>query len=461
VNEQLDVVEEYYRELKRCDSIDFTGLLSEALRLLRARQDVAEKYQMRWRFISVDEVQDTNIAQYEIIKLIGAHGNVMCVGDQDQGIYAFRNAEPENLASFERDFKARSLKLETNYRSTPQILERAHALIVNNESRKDAELKTGNSDGPPPRAFVFENDMFMAQWVAKTISKMIEFGESPKEIAVFYRVNFVSRILESSLRHAHIPFQVYGDVGFFRRMEVKAALAVLRLLSNPNDKTAFETVASMCCRGVGPKTCMQVYQISEDDNCSIVKAVQKVASRGGRMAKTLGAFASRFNPKEKPYDVLSTMLHKTSFADTITKKSTPDNDRLANVKELILEVQQHMASGGTLEDYLQFVSLLTSQDDKDDRGKVKLMTMHKSKGLEFDNVIITHANDEIIPHRKSYSGFDDEQRRKQMEEERRLMYVAMTRARRRLLITSCKLASKRTYLPSPFINEAGVRIFEK
>jgi len=455
---QYKVVEEYYAELKRSNAIDFTGLLSEALRLLRQNKAVLEAYQKRWRYISVDEVQDTNISQYQIVKLIGAHGNVLCVGDMDQGVYKFRFAEPENVLMFEKEFKAKSLKLEINYRSTPQILAKAHTLILHNKDRKDAELRTENSPGLQPAAVLLATDVQMATWIATEITKLLKHGENPNEIAVFYRVNFVSRILENALRNAHIPFKVQGDVGFFKRKEIKASLAILRLIANPNDKTAFETATSICCPGFGPQSCSVIYDLAQKEKTSVMASAIKHANpSGGRAQKALAPFATNFSFSRQPYDTLATLLTKTAFSTNIIKDSTVDNDRVGNVKELMLELQQHMARGGTLEEYLQYVMLLTSADDQDDKGKVRLMSMHRSKGLEFDNVFISHANASMLPHSRSTYATDDEERRKQIEEERRLMYVAMTRARKHLWIASCALVNaKQQEKPSPFISEAGI-----
>lgn len=457
VNKQLEVVEAYYQELKKSNAIDFTGLLSEALRLLRGFPSILESYQKRWSYISVDEVQDTNVSQYEIVKLIASHGNILCVGDLDQSIYRFRFAEPQNVFTFEKDFKAKSLKLEINYRSTPEILARAHTLIEHNQDRKDAQLRTDNPHGPDPISVILETDEAMALWVGKEIYKLIKFEHvKPTEIAIFYRVNFASRVLERALRHLQVPFKVYGDVGFFKRKEIKGSLAILRLLANPNDKTAFETATGICCKGIGPHTCSSVYDLAEKDKTNIVHAAQCFASKPNHIGQKMAVFTSNYSTTDKPYDVLTRMLEKTAFAANIVKDSTPDNDRVSNVKELVIELQQHMATGASLEDYLQYVSLLTSSDDKGDQGKVKLMTMHRAKGLEFDHVFLTHVNSNLLPHDRASGVADEEERRKQIEEERRLLYVAMTRARKSLYLCSCLMASKKEAEPSPFILEAGI-----
>ena len=450
------IIDAYYKELKDSNAIDFTGLLSEALRLLRDFPEVLDKYRQQWRFISVDEVQDTNISQYELVKLLGSHKNVLCVGDSDQAIYGFRNAEPANVLKFERDFKAKPLKLETNYRSTPQILKHAHALIKTNQDRKDSELRTDNEAGTPPKAYVLDSDYEMADWIALRIKDLIRNKENPDEIAVFYRVNYVSRLLEGALRKYQIPFKVYGDVGFFKRIEIKISLSILRLLVNPNDKTAFETVANNCCRGVGSSTCSSIYDKAEEMKCDVVSAARAYAKGKSRKAKCVAVLTDNFDQSMKPYDLVDRLLHKTAFKAAMVKKSSPDNDRVANVGELVLEIQQFMANGAPLEDYLQYVALLTSQDDKKDSGKVKLMTMHKCKGLEFDNVFISYANEGFIPHSRAHVAPTQEEVRRQLEEERRLMYVSMTRARKRLRIASCKMMGKKEMEPSSFLLEAGL-----
>lgn len=474
IGNQYLVIKKYYEELKKSNSIDFTGLLYETINLLQNNVNVLSILQKRWDYISIDEVQDTNRAQYEIIKLLAEkHRNILCCGDPDQSIYMFRNANPENLFKFEKYFKAKVLKLETNYRSSPEILTCAQSLIKNNKLRKDTELKTNNPSKTFPKAFKFKNDTDMANFIGDEISKLICNGANPSEIAILYRVNYASRILEHSLRNRNIKYKIIGGVSFYDRKEVKQSMAILRLLCNPNDKTAFEKSVEACCKNVGPKTISLIYDLAENEKCSLLEAAQKIQLKQSSAASGLYVFIKNLRTDLYPYDALSWVLNNTCFRSKLEKDSTRENDRCANVNEIVTELSEFIISNkGKLDEYLQFISLISSQDDEGSEKEVKLMTMHSAKGLEFENVFISHVNQEIIPHWRVLLVENENDRINQIEEERRLLYVAMTRAKIRLEIHSCYMPQKNNKYDgktknksimlkeSQFISETSIKLLD-
>jgi DNA helicase-2/ATP-dependent DNA helicase PcrA len=460
VNEQLDIANMYFRELANARSVDFTGLLSETIRLFKEQPRILSAYQARWKYINVDEVQDTNVAQYEIIKMLAArHRNLLVVGDYDQSIYAFRNANPENLIQFEKDFGAKWLKLEMNYRSTPQILERASELITRNSMRKETELKTENGRGVSPRAYWHEDDEYMAADMAEKVRSLILNGAPPNEVAILYRINFASRVLEHALRRRRIKYKIIGGFSFFERKEIKTSLSILRLLVNADDRAAFERVVGVCCKGVGVKTVDKIFVRGVTDKVPVLEAARREASKATKLAKKIAVLTDNLDTGIPAADALMLVTNKTAFGDKMAQDSTKDNNRLENIRELAADVRIFMSDGKSLADYLQYVALVTSSDDESSGEEISLMTMHASKGLEFDNILISHANEDIIPHKSALMVEDANERKRQLEEERRLMYVAMTRARKTLSVYSCdRIVTRKNdgYLPSRFIHESGI-----
>jgi DNA helicase-2/ATP-dependent DNA helicase PcrA len=448
--EQYSVATAYRQALRDDNAVDFTGLLSETLRLMRENESVLDEIRSKWSYVNVDEVQDTNIAQYEIVKLlVEKHRNILMVGDLDQSIYRFRNANPTNLLDFEKEFDARTLKLETNYRSTPEILACAQKLIERNTVRKETELQTGNLSGPPPRACHCANNYLMAEEIAREIRKLVMGGAPPREIAIFYRVNYVSRVIEQALMEYKIKYKVIGSVGFYDRREVKTTLALLRLMVNPDDRAAFDRVAAFCCKGVGPKSITKIIGQAREEKISVMEAVE-VASEATKGLQPLVAALKADSPRGG----VMALLSSSQFGKKIDDDSTKDNDRRGNVMEVIEDLER----AKDIESYLHQVSLLSSQDDSASGGQVSLMTMHASKGLEFDIVFLSHANGGIIPHSRTMEIEDPVEKQMELEEERRLFYVAMTRARKRLAVFSCAEMNRKNYSPSAFTGQAGIPI---
>jgi len=460
---QLAICKEYEVEIRRSDAFDFTGLLSEALDLLSKNPDVLRQYQEGWRYISVDEVQDTNLAQYRLLSLLAAgHKNIVCVGDADQSLYRWRSATLENIFSFEKDFGAKVLKLEKNYRSTPQILAHSQRLIEHNKLRKETTLVTDNPSGPAPvvSGHDDENDMAMAEvdFVASAIRK----GTPPSEVAIFFRTNYATRIIEQALRARGIRYKVIGGMSFFNRQEVKASLAILGTLCNPNDRISFEKTVEACCRGVGTKTTAAIVDVSRQKKVDILAAAREhslLVTPQARALRGLIKVLDQTAPRQ-PHDRLLRVAQDTSFWQKMRRLSKPGNDRCANIEEVSIDLARYVGDGGTLAGYLQNVSLLSDADEDGKDNEVRLMTLHSCKGLEFDVVLISHAGQGMIPHFRVLGIEDEGERAAQLEEERRLFYVGMTRARKRLgIFWSAKRRTQggeEDVEPSAFIGEAGL-----
>jgi DNA helicase II / ATP-dependent DNA helicase PcrA len=461
LHNQRKVADMYFDELKRSDAVDYTGLLSETIRLFTEHPEILENYRRKFRYISVDEVQDTNIAQYTLIKqLSSGHKNIMMVGDLDQSIYRFRNASPENLLQFEKEFGAKLLKLEVNYRSTPEILKYAHELIQRNKMRKDTELKTSNPSGDIPKIVGFKTDEDMALWIAKEARALILQGVPPSQIAIFYRVNSASRVLEMKMRELSLKYKVLGGLDFFSRKEIKACMAILKLLCNASDVASFEKACEHCCKGVGTKTVSTIIDHGSDTKIPIMDAAKAYVRTGTQPAKGLAPFVNALEAaRQMPADKgLMKVARSTAFWDKMRDDSTTTNDRCGNIEEMARDVGKFLANGGTLIGYLQNITLLTAADEGTDSTQIKLMSMHACKGLEFDHVFVSHVNSTLIPHARTMGLPEGEERSIQIEEERRLLYVAMTRAKKRLRMCFCRAGMNKMMDPSPFLYETGLHV---
>lgn len=467
---QARVSAEYFKQLQQSNAVDFTGLLSETLRLFQEHPEIRDVYRGRFKFISIDEVQDTNIAQYELIKHLGqGHKNVLMVGDLDQSIYKFRDANPENIFQFEKDFPgAIILKLETNYRSTPSILKYSQNLIEHNLMRKGTSLKTENPDGNPPVIVAGENDLEMARLIAEDVNRKIAAGIKPKEIVILYRTNYASRVIENAMRDYRIKYRIIGGLSFWDRKEVKAGLSLLKVLANENDRMAFEKVVEACSRGVGDKALANISDIAQKQSLTILQAARQFSIGEAAANKCLRPLMSALDECSGllPGQSLIKIAHATSFWDRLEADSTDTNDRCQNIMEMASDVDDYCArKNSSLSGYLQNISLLTDADeDKDDDHLVKMMTLHACKGLEFDVVYISHCNAGILPHARIAieCGDDEEKYKRAVEEERRLLYVGMTRARKHLALffatSKIDARSRKTemMMPSPFLFETGI-----
>ncbi|TDR32787.1 UvrD-helicase domain-containing protein [Hydromonas duriensis] len=448
----VEIYTAYDAQCQREGVVDFPELLLRAYEVLKANEALRMHYQTRFTHVLVDEFQDTNTLQYAWLKLIASPQTVMmAVGDDDQSIYAFRGAKVENMRLFEREFAQHNvIKLEQNYRSYGHILNAANALISQNNNRLGKNLWTDRGEGEPIRIYEATSDYAEADFVIEEIKAQINEGAVRRDIAVLYRANAQSRVIEHALFNAGVPYRVYGGLRFFERAEIKHALAYLRLIDNPHDDTAFMRVVNFPTRGIGARTIEQLQDTAKSLNSSLWGAVQHASGSG---AAKLLAFAQmidglRFDTQHLPLPEL--VDHVTAHSGLIAhyKADREGADRLENLSELInaaaafVQVEGHKDSttaSETDEDDTMMTPLagflshaaLEAGDNQAQAGQdaVQLMTVHAAKGLEFNTVFILGLEEGLFPHENSLSDADG------VQEERRLMYVAITRARVRLYMT--------------------------
>ncbi|MFQ5883098.1 MAG: ATP-dependent helicase [Candidatus Methylomirabilales bacterium] len=458
----------YHAALQRNGALDFDDLLSETVRLFLERPMILTSYQDLWSYIMVDEYQDTNHAQYRLIRLLAErHQNLAVVGDDDQSIYRWRGADLGNILDFERDYPlCKVIRLEQNYRSTKCILEAASSVIAWNRGRKEKRLWTDNDAGEPIGFCHARDEEDEAAFIVETIRHLaVQEGYSFDELAVFYRVNAQSRVLEDALRRAVVPYVIVGGLRFYERKEIRDLLAYLRLIANPADSVGFLRAVNVPARGVGRTTLDRLTEFAMANGLSLWEACAEIEKHGllpTRQLKALQNFQSLIErfvmqlPETSVPDLVSTLLHETGYVAELEKEGTPDAlSRIENLRELISAAQDftQRSEDPSLYAFLDMVSLLTDVDEnlKDAGGKVTLMTLHMAKGLEFPVVFIPGMEEGLFPHGRAYT--DPEE----LEEERRLCYVGMTRAKRRLFLTTA--VQRRLYgtesfnLPSRFLEE--------
>ncbi len=510
----------YEEQCQREGVVDFGELMLRSYELLRDNAPIREHYQRRFRHILIDEFQDTNRLQYAWIKMLAGQdvdaasgvnampgGSVIAVGDDDQSIYAFRGARVGNMADFVREFRvAHQIKLERNYRSFGNILDSANELISHNSKRLGKNLRTEAGPGEPVRVFESTSDFAEAQWFVDEVRQLVRDGMARKEIALLYRSNAQSRVMETALFNAGVPYRVYGGLRFFERAEIKHALAYLRLLDNPHDDTSFMRVVNFPPRGIGARSIEQLQDIARASGCSLHDAVSAVTGKAGA---NLGAFVAKLDvlreqtPGLTLREIIELVLHHSGLEEHY-KTEKEGQDRLENLGELVnaaesfvsMEgfgrdavalpvdelgaglsqspvsqgldpaqpvsdeplLEQLLPDGETGETLSPLVAFLThaaleSGDNQAQAGQdaVQLMTVHSSKGLEFDCVFITGLEEGLFPHENAMSDHEG------LEEERRLMYVAITRARQRLYLSHSQTrmlhGQTRYHLKSRFFDE--------
>ena len=433
-----EIYQKYDEILKANNAMDFSDLLLNARKLLDDAF-VLEKIQERYRYIVVDEYQDTNDIQYEMINLIAAkYRNICVVGDEDQSIYAFRGANINNILNFERDYKeAFMVKLERNYRSTKKILDTANELIKNNKSSKGKTLWTDGSDGEKIKIYNAATVFDEANFIITEMKKKKKDGAEYKDMTILYRTNAQSRVLEEKLLAANIPYKIYGGMQFFQRKEIKDILAYLSLLNNKNDNHNFYRIINVPKRSVGEKTLEKIQEVANERNISMLEALHYIDSIPVRTATKL-ALQEFYNMMKSIYSNLDEMSIKEIFDEILIKThyidSIEDNkeDRVRNIEELlnsIAEIEKQNPNM-SLNEYLDMISLSSATDEmEEDENYVKLMTIHSSKGLEFDYVFLAGMEDGLFPS-ISFDAPEEE-----LEEERRLCYVAITRAKKELFIS--------------------------
>jgi DNA helicase-2/ATP-dependent DNA helicase PcrA len=442
-----DVYEHYERELHRMNAMDFDDLLFRAVNLLELFQEVRDRYSTAFRWILVDEYQDTNHAQYRWLQLLASeHRNLAVVGDDSQAIYAFRGADIRNILAFADDYPdAHEVKLEQNYRSTQTILSAANGVISHNRSQVSKNLWTDLGEGDPVRVRELSDEHAEARFVAAEVQRMVDEGVSRSEIAVFYRTNAQSRVLEDMLVRAQIGYQVIGGTKFYDRAEIKDAIAYLTFIVNPQDAGAFTRIANSPKRGLGQTSLSRVLSYADTMGVPVWEAAEApdtVPGLGTAAQKALGRFMStmerlreRAGSDAPVGEVLQETLSESGYMEALEAERTIEaQGRIENLEELVQVAREYDATAedGSVEEFLQQISLLSDADSiRDDEGLVTLMTLHNAKGLEFPIVFIIGMEDGVFPHSRAIDEGG-------VEEERRLAYVGITRAMRDLTLTSAR-----------------------
>ena len=439
-------------------ALDFDDLLLKTLNLLKENQNVREKYSSVWKYIHIDEYQDTNMVQYQIAKLLAEkHKNICVVGDIDQSIYSWRGADFKNITRFEKDYQeARVITLEQNYRSTKIILEAANMIISKNIMRKEKNLFTENEKGEKISLYGAYDESDEAYFVANKIRELISNGISPKEIAVLYRANFQSRILEEAFLSEKIPYQVLG-VRFFERKEVKDILSYLRAALEPENIIDIKRIINSPARGIGKITILKIFSGQESD------LPQKTRDKISDFRKILFNIKKKIETSKTSEAALYAIV-ESGVKRELESGKNEDLERLENLSELVSLSKKYDFLEGKdgIERLLTDAALATDQDDmKEDLDAVKLMTVHASKGLEFEYVFITGLEDDLFPHKKP----DGEKKNKEeAEEERRLFYVALTRAKKKLFLSHASVRTifglKSVSAPSEFLEDIDETLTE-
>jgi DNA helicase-2/ATP-dependent DNA helicase PcrA len=433
----------YAARLRELGALDFDDLLSLTVELFARHPEVLGYYQELWRYVLVDEYQDTNAAQYRLLRqLTGVHRNLCVVGDPDQSIYRFRGADLRNILDFERDFPGcRVVRLEQNYRSTGRILEIAAAVIAHNQARKDKTLWTENARGEPARLFRARDEGEEALWVARTVAELRASGRSLDGIAVLYRMNAQSRVLEDAFRVAGLPYHIVGSVRFYERKEVKDALAYLRLVTNPADDLAFRRALAVPPRGLGRGTLARLEELASATGASLLATAARAAGElSGRPGRALGEFVRLIGQlaavAAAPGPLgqrVAAVIDGAGLREALRREGTAEAEgRQENLAELVVAAEEFAArpEGGDLGAFLDSVALIADVDELEDvRAVVTLMTLHSAKGLEFPVVFLTGLEEGVFPHGRALEDEDG------IEEERRLAYVGLTRAKEQLFLS--------------------------
>lgn len=455
----------YEETLKANNALDFDDLLMKTLYLFTSCPSVAEYYQNKFRYILVDEFQDTNTIQYKLVKILSAkHKNIFVVGDEDQCIYGWRGANIENIRNFISEFNnVKFYKLEQNYRSTKNIISGANKLIKNNTSRIDKTLYTENADGEKITYFTASDEADEADYVVRTILGLVSRGVDYKEIGVLMRISALSRLVEERMLNYTIPYTVSGIFKFFERLEIKNILAYLSIIVNPKDNNALIRIINYPKRGIGQATIDKLNDLSAQTGKPIVEILDDIDSYDiGSARLKLRDFSTLIDKIKESYatmgmtEFVKDLLKITGINDLYNKKNEDDIDRKRNIEQFVQSVKTYEKNndGDGIIDYLQSVTLQNDLQDQDSENGVSISTVHASKGLEFNYVFIIGAEEGSFPLSRA---LDDEG---ELEEERRLMYVAVTRAKQKLYITRAKsrfLYGKRSYtVESRFIKEMGL-----
>lgn len=462
----------YQRHLRESNALDFDDIIYLTVELFRRFPEELAKYQYRFPYVLVDEYQDTNHAQYQLISLLThASGNLCVVGDDDQSIYRFRGATIENILGFEEEFPdCTVIRLEQNYRSTQNILDAANSVIANNTGRKSKHLWTNAGAGEKITWYRAADESDESAYVSDTILKQVKAGEKYSDHAILYRMNAQSNMLERALVHKGIPYRIYGGTRFYDRKEIKDILAYMSIVENPNDRVRFERIVNEPKRGIGNATLALLLQISQDLHLSPLEVLQNVEQYPALSKKktALKKFAELWETlitaeREQPLEqFLDTILEKTGYHGMLESMGEEGTFRLENIEELKTSIltYQNEAEEASLGGFLEEISLYTDVDKYEpDQDTVMLMTVHSAKGLEFRNVFLVGMEQGVFPGNRSLSTSQD------LEEERRLAYVALTRAKEKLTLTTA--ASRMLFgmtmrnPPSQFLEEIDKSLLEE
>lgn len=429
------VYKEYEKRRKEAKALDFDDLLIEAVRLLKEKKEIREHWRTQFEYILIDEYQDTNAAQYQLVKLLtNTQQNICVVGDDWQSIYSWRGADFTNILNFERDFPgAKVVKLEQNYRSTGNILEAAHQVISKNTQRTDKKLWTAEGPGTPVQVHGVYDEAEEARQVADRISAQVTIGARKfSDFAVLYRTNAQSYTLERAFLQLRVPYQIIGGVRFYDRKEIKDVVAYLRLLYQPNDRMSFSRIANVPTRGVGATSLERFLAWQPQSGLDIVDALVALAGEtvvSGKAKTAMVALGQRLQSLREsvetvsPVELIESVIQGVGYRDFILDGTPQAEDREENLGSLLSDAQNF----ATLPDFLEEVALMSSADSQNDGNKVTLMTLHAAKGLEFPVVFMVGMEEGILPHSRVFEAGPSE-----LEEERRLCYVGMTRAREEL-----------------------------
>src|ERR1700758_20809 len=470
--EVADIYAGYETLLKKSKAVDFDDLLLRSTRPLREVPQVREKWRNRFAYLHVDEYQDTNRVQYELLRMLtNERQNVCVVGDEDQSIYRWRGADVSILLSFSQDFPAaKVIRLERNYRSTQKILDAAGAVVANNPDRLGKTLRAENEAGGNLRYFEARDAQAEAEFVAGELEKILS-DDPDQTCAVEYRTNFQSRSFEEVFRRRGLRYKLVGGFGFYNRAEVKDALAYVRLALHPEDDVSLLRVLNVPARGIGKTTVDALRDVAQKESLSFWDAMESIMTNpaSSRAVAPLRAFRELiqrlqdgYSTKE-PADYLRYVLEETGYMDMLKDRNAPEDvPRIENLEELVRAVAEAMDAGESFTDFLDAAALVSDADSFENKPGVTLITLHSTKGLEFDHVFLSGLEDGICPHSRSFNEGD-----KGVEEERRLVYVGMTRARKSLTLTRAVYRrvfgneqQLRASLPSRFLAEVPGELVE-
>jgi len=465
----IEIAKKYIEHCRNNSLLDFSGLIYENIRIIESDEDLKKKIQNTFKYIMVDETQDTNKAQFHLVNLLGGKWkNIMLIGDLDQSIYGWRGARYQNIQQFINDYEdCRVISLSKNYRSTPQIINVASKLIKCNTSHMGTQFETDNNDGQAVKCYSFKDQLNEADFVGRTAKRFIdEGGWDPEDIAVLYRVNKMSEPIEQAMVSHGIPYEVIGAWNFYDRKEVRDCLAMLKFLSNPKDGISFARICSFV-QGMGAITIGKIENIAHEKDITIVQACDEVK----KSAKSVGVtracdkiqsiYGGKWD-KSNLANCLKDLVNRFHYEQHILDKfGNTATERKDNIIQLIDSAGEYSGEDGGVSKYLQQVSLVTNNDKSKDGNKASLMSLHSAKGLEFPIVFIVGVEEDILPHKNAmaddpYAG---------LEEERRLAYVGLTRAKKILFTSWCK--NRRRFgkygnmtnnkcKPSRFLYESGL-----